>query len=42
VTAVGVAFAEQEADALPVDPWDVPLDAVVTDRETIRVHAGTT
>lgn len=40
VTSVGVAFAAQEVDALPADPWDVPLDAVVTERETIRIRAG--
>jgi 5-formyltetrahydrofolate cyclo-ligase len=28
--AVGLAFAEQEVAALPVEPHDVPLDAVVT------------
>lgn len=29
---IGVAFAVQEMPALPRDPWDVPLDAVVTER----------
>jgi 5-formyltetrahydrofolate cyclo-ligase len=28
---VGIAFAAQRFDALPRDPWDVPLDAVVTE-----------
>ncbi len=32
----GLFFAAQEAAALPVDPWDAPLDAVVTERESIR------
>lgn len=32
----GLFFAAQEADALPADPWDVPLDAVVTGDETVR------
>lgn len=27
---IGIAFAVQRFDALPRDPWDVPLDAVVT------------
>ncbi len=29
---VGVGWALQEADALPRDDWDLPLDAVVTER----------
>jgi len=29
---LGSAYAFQEADALPHEPWDVPLDGVVTDR----------
>lgn len=32
---VGVAHACQEVEAIPAEPWDVPLDAVVTDRELI-------
>ena len=32
---VGVAWSIQEVDALPADPWDVPLHAIVTDREWI-------
>jgi len=28
---VGIAFATQGFDSLPRDPWDVPLDAVVTE-----------
>lgn len=32
---VGVAYAFQEVDALAADPWDVALDAVVTEREAI-------
>ncbi len=32
---VGVGHACQEVDAIPAEPWDVPLDAVVTDRELI-------
>lgn len=27
----GVAYAFQELESLPADPWDVPLHAVVTD-----------
>ena len=32
----GLFFAAQEADAVPTDPWDAPLDAVVTEREVWR------
>lgn len=28
---VGVAYAVQEVEALPVDDWDVPLDGVITE-----------
>lgn len=28
----GLAYALQEADHLPVDPWDVSLDSVITER----------
>jgi 5-formyltetrahydrofolate cyclo-ligase len=33
--AIGLAYAEQEIDAVPVGPSDARLDAVVTDREMI-------
>lgn len=29
---IGVAFAAQGVDDLPVDPWDIPLDAVLTEQ----------
>jgi 5-formyltetrahydrofolate cyclo-ligase len=32
---VGVAWSAQQVDALPVDPWDIPLDAIITEREWI-------
>jgi 5-formyltetrahydrofolate cyclo-ligase len=35
VVAVGVAFAIQEADAIPIEPHDQKLDYIVTERETI-------
>ncbi|MGQ9866787.1 MAG: 5-formyltetrahydrofolate cyclo-ligase [Pseudanabaenaceae cyanobacterium] len=28
---IGVLFAEFVVESLPVDPWDVPLDAIVTE-----------
>lgn len=33
----GLFFAAAEAPALPADPWDRPLDAVVTGTEVVRV-----
>jgi len=33
---VGVCFDLQVVDELPRDPWDQPVDLLVTDRETIR------
>ncbi|SMY08554.1 5-formyltetrahydrofolate cyclo-ligase [Flavimaricola marinus] len=35
VLAIGFAFAAQEADQLPLEPTDQPLDMVVTEREVI-------
>ncbi len=29
---VGIAFEAQRFDALPREPWDIPLDAIVTER----------
>lgn len=37
---VGVAYAFQQVDEVPRDPWDVPLDAVVTDTGTIVSDRG--
>ena len=33
---IGVAFACQEVEAIEPARWDVPLDLVITDRETVR------
>ncbi len=33
--AIGVAWSVQEAALLVADPWDVPLDAVLTEKEWI-------
>jgi 5-formyltetrahydrofolate cyclo-ligase len=33
--AIGFAYAAQEADALPLEPTDQPLDAIVTDAFTL-------
>lgn len=35
VLRIGVAFAAQRVDALPVDSWDQPLDAVITEAGTV-------
>ncbi len=32
---VGVAFAGQEVELLPIDAWDMPLHAIATDKEWI-------
>lgn len=32
---VGVAWCVQEVDALPLEAWDIPLNAVLTEREWI-------
>ena len=36
IRAVGLAYAAQEVDAVPVEATDLPLDLIVTERETIR------
>jgi 5-formyltetrahydrofolate cyclo-ligase len=36
VTAIGIAYAVQEADVIPTEPHDQKLDFIVTERETIR------
>ncbi|MBJ3777591.1 5-formyltetrahydrofolate cyclo-ligase [Acuticoccus mangrovi] len=33
---VGLAYAAQEVEALPIEPHDQPLDAILTEREFIR------
>jgi 5,10-methenyltetrahydrofolate synthetase len=32
---LGIAFEEQVASSLPIDPWDLPIDALLTDGGTI-------
>jgi len=29
---IGVAYSVQQVEAIPADPWDVPLEAVITER----------
>ena len=38
--AIGFAYAAQEAEALPLEPTDQPLDMVVTEAEVIEVRRG--
>ena len=39
LVAVGLAFSVQEVEALPIEPHDEPLDAIVTELDTIRPRA---
>ncbi len=36
----GLAFAAQEVEAVPMDPWDIPLDYVLTERELVSIASG--
>ena len=35
-TLIGVAFSTQQTERIPNDPWDVPLDGILTERGLIR------
>jgi 5-formyltetrahydrofolate cyclo-ligase len=37
VIAIGVAYADQEVPAVPVEPHDQPLDWIATEREILAV-----
>ncbi|MHB1051811.1 MAG: 5-formyltetrahydrofolate cyclo-ligase [Thiobacillus sp.] len=37
---VGVAYECQRVDKLPHDPWDMPLDAVLTERQLYRFNSN--
>lgn len=39
LVAVGLAFAAQEVETVPTDPWDIPLDLIATELGVI-VTAG--
>jgi 5-formyltetrahydrofolate cyclo-ligase len=32
---IGIAWSVQEVDLVPIDPWDIPLDAILTEKEWI-------
>ncbi|HVO26447.1 MAG TPA: 5-formyltetrahydrofolate cyclo-ligase [Candidatus Margulisiibacteriota bacterium] len=36
ITRVGLAYEFQLCPELPRDPWDIPLDYVITERRTVR------
>ncbi len=36
---IGLAWSAQMVDALPVEPWDVPLHMIVTEQSIIERHA---
>lgn len=38
VTAIGLAFAVQELPAIPAEPFDQPLDLIVTDNGPLTLH----
>lgn len=40
IVAVGVAYACQEADLVPIEPHDQKLDFVLTERELLDFHEG--
>jgi 5-formyltetrahydrofolate cyclo-ligase len=35
---IGIAYQFQQVDELPRQPWDVPLDAVVTDTHLKKLN----
>lgn len=37
---IGLAFEAQKVDKLPTDPWDIPLDGVITERRYYRFNSG--
>jgi len=38
---IGVAHTFQEVEQIPAEPWDIPLDAVVTDTRVTVFRSGT-
>jgi 5-formyltetrahydrofolate cyclo-ligase len=37
---IGVAWSVQQVEAVPLDPWDVPLDAVITEKALFRASTS--
>ena len=40
IAAVGIAFAAQEVETVPITASDAPLDLVLTEREVIDFRGG--
>jgi 5-formyltetrahydrofolate cyclo-ligase len=40
IFAIGIGFAAQEIDSVPVEPHDAKLDLVITEREVIDFRSG--
>jgi 5-formyltetrahydrofolate cyclo-ligase len=40
IVRVGLAYEFQEISDLPSDPWDVPVEFVITERRTVRCGAA--
>lgn len=34
---IGIAWSVQEANMLPADPWDIPMNAILTEKEWIAI-----
>ncbi|MDA3878376.1 MAG: 5-formyltetrahydrofolate cyclo-ligase [Halothiobacillus sp.] len=34
---IGIAFSSQQVEQLPVDPWDIPLDYIVTNKRLLKI-----
>ena len=34
---IGLAYAAQEVEVVPMAPWDIPLDYVLTERELVTI-----
>ena len=37
---IGIAYTFQEVEQIPTEPWDIPLDAVVTDSKVVEFRPG--
>ncbi|MAZ66810.1 MAG: 5-formyltetrahydrofolate cyclo-ligase [Kangiellaceae bacterium] len=36
----GIAYDHQQVEALPVEPWDIPLDGIITPSNVMRFTSG--
>lgn len=37
---IGVTYSDFLRDELPTDTWDIPVDAVLTENQTVETHSG--